>query len=159
MLINLKTVHCLSYLKKIYGLTKTFFQDDFAKSRFWTFIFVLFSKSQKSLGKKSQPFNIINFQSNLNIFSQLFATFLQLSQLFATFCNFLQLFATFSFVFVRILCLEVDKIVTYLHGRIIFNAHKSQLNCLEILEIFLFVIFVRTTKMPTISLIVYIKRT
>ena len=56
MLINSKTLHCLSYLKKIYGLTKYFFQDVFAKSRFWTFIFVLFSKSQKSLGKKVNYF-------------------------------------------------------------------------------------------------------
>jgi hypothetical protein len=137
-------LHCLSYLKKIYGLKKYFFQDVFAKSRFWTFIFVLFSKSQKSLGKKSQLFNIINFQSNLNIFfatfRNFFATFRNFLQLSQLFCNF---FATFSFVFVRILCLDVDKIMTYLHGRIIFNAHKSQLNCLEILEICLFVIFVR----------------
>jgi len=123
MLIKSKTLFSLSYLKNFYGLTKYFFQDVFDKSRFWTFIFVHFSKSQKSLGKKSQSFNLINFQSNLNIFRN----FLQLSQLFATFatfCNFLQLFATFSFVFVRILCLDVDKIVKYLHGRIIFNAHK-----------------------------------
>jgi len=58
MLINLKTLFCNPYLKKIYGLTKYFFQDVFAKSRFWTFIFVLFSKSQKSLGKKSQLFHL-----------------------------------------------------------------------------------------------------
>jgi len=58
MLINLKTLHCLSYLKKKYGVTKYFFQDVFAKSRFWTFIFVLFSKFQKSLGKKSEIFHL-----------------------------------------------------------------------------------------------------
>ena len=58
MLINLKTLFCLSYLKNFYGLTKSFFQDVFAKSRFWTFIFVHFSKSQKSLGKKSQLFHL-----------------------------------------------------------------------------------------------------
>jgi hypothetical protein len=59
MLINLKTSLCLSYLKNFYGLTKYFFQDVFAKSRFWTFIFVLFSKSQKSLGKKRSTISLI----------------------------------------------------------------------------------------------------
>lgn len=65
MLINLKTLFCLSYLKKFYGLTKYFFQDDFAKSRFWTFIFVHFSKSQKSLGKNANYFTYSIYQKGL----------------------------------------------------------------------------------------------
>ena len=56
MLINSKTLFCLSYLKNLYGLMKYFFQEVFAKSRFWTFIFVHFSKFQKSLGKKVEYF-------------------------------------------------------------------------------------------------------